>query len=81
MAPYWQTHDALGIDGDARSAAHFVLSEEPDRWVITQQLADPAGDGDWRFIATMDIATALDEGAPALVLQELGSYDSADSAE
>lgn len=81
MAPYWQTHDALGIDGDARSAAHFLLSEEPDRWVITQQLADPAGDGDWRFIATMDIATALDEGAPALVLQDLGSYNSYDSAD
>ena len=75
MAPYWQTYDVLGIDQSARSAANFSLTEEPQRWVITQQLADPAGDGEWRFVATVDLAAAADEGAPLLVLQQLGPYD------
>ncbi len=80
MMPYWQMYDSLGIDGDARSATHFSLEEKPGQWIITQQLADPEGDGDWRFVATVDIAAALDEGAPALVLRQLGPYDTADVA-
>jgi len=80
MAPYWQTFDSIGIDGAARAAAHFSLEEKPDQWVITQQLVDPEGDGDWRFVATVDIAAALDEGAPVLVLQQLGPYESPDAA-
>ena len=77
MAPYWQLYELMGIDGDARSSAHFTISEKQDRWVITQQLVDPEGDGDWRFVASMDIATSLDEGAPILVLQQLGPYETA----
>jgi superfamily II RNA helicase len=75
MAPYWSTFETMGIDADARSAIHFTLDERPDRWIITQQLADPDGDGDWRFVASVDIAAALDEGAPALVLEQLGPYE------
>ena len=70
MAPYWEhVRRRSGIDADARSAASFDLQHEPvpdgpGRWVITQRLADPAGDGEWRFVATVDLASALDEGAP-----------------
>ena len=41
MADYWAEYDAIAIDAAARSAAHFGLVEEPDRWIITQRLADP----------------------------------------
>lgn len=58
-----------------RAAVNFSLLEHPQRWVITQQLVDPDGDGGWRFVATVDLAAALDEGAPALVLEQLGAYD------
>ncbi len=75
MAPYWHAHDSLCIDADARAAVNFSLLEQPQRWVITQQLVDPDGDGGWRFVATVDLAAALDEGAPALVLEQLGAYD------
>ena len=60
--PYWAEYDGIGIDADARSAAHFSLAEEPGRWVITQQLVDPAGDGEWRFVAVVDLATARGRG-------------------
>ena len=72
MRPFWDEYDAILIDGDARSAAMFELTEEPDRWVITQRLADPAGDGEWRFIAVVDLAVAEEEGAPTLRLESLG---------
>jgi hypothetical protein len=72
MLPYWDEYDSIGVDAEARSAQHFELAEEPGRWVVTQQLADPANDGEWRFVATVDLETALAEGAPTLRLDWLG---------
>jgi len=72
MAPYWAEYDGIGIDATARSAANFSLVEEPERWVVTQRLADPSGDGEWRFVATIDVELGLAEGAPTLALAELG---------
>jgi len=76
MAPYWREYDAIGIDGDARSAQHFSLHEEAGQWRVEQRLVDPAGDGEWRFTATVDIEAALADGAPTLVLETLGSLGS-----
>jgi len=77
MAPYWQAYDAVGIDSAARSVRYFDLRETAEQWFITQQLADPDDDGEWRFVATVDIAAATAEGAPTLVLQKLGPYEPA----
>jgi hypothetical protein len=74
MAPYWEEYDAILTDGDARSAAAFTLTEEPDRWTVVQRLTDPAGDGEWRFIAFVDLPAAMEEGAPSLVLASLGRF-------
>lgn len=81
MAPYWSTYEWIGIDGDARAAEHVELVDEPategpGRWVLTQRLVDPAGDGDWRFVATVDLADAIEHGAPTLVLEHLGPFES-----
>jgi hypothetical protein len=73
MADYWTAYDAIGIDGEARGAAWFQLHEEPGRWVVTQQLVDPAGDGEWRFVAEVDLEAALADGAPTLRLVSLGT--------
>ena len=40
--------------------------------MITQRLADPAGDGEWRFVAAVDLALAEAEGAPTLQLEHIG---------
>jgi len=74
MAPYWAEHAYIGIDAEARATALFSLAEEPGRWVVTQRIADPAGDGEWRMIAAIDLATAQAEGAPTLVLEQLGTW-------
>jgi superfamily II RNA helicase len=72
MDEYWQEHDSIGTDGDARSSSFFQLVEEPNRWVIHQRFADPAGDHDMGFIAEVDLAVAMDEGAPTLRLVSIG---------
>ena len=74
MAPYWAEYDRVDIDADARSAQQFSLADEPGRWVITQRLADPDGNGEWRFVAFVDLDAAMGEGAPMLVLDQLGPY-------
>ncbi|MEQ1698617.1 MAG: DUF3516 domain-containing protein [Ilumatobacteraceae bacterium] len=75
MAPYWQQFDNIGIDSAARSLRHFQLEETAERWTVTQQLVDPEDDGEWRFVATVDISAAMAEGGPTLVLRELGPYE------
>ncbi len=72
MAPYWAEHDAIGIDADARSAAWFRLDERPDRWELHQILVDPERTGEWGFVASVDLAAAIAEGAPTLRLESLG---------
>ncbi len=74
MAPYWAEYDAIATDADARSAARFALVEEPERWIVTQRLVDPAGDGEWRFVATVDLDAARTDGAPTLSLDALGPF-------
>jgi hypothetical protein len=78
MAPYWSEYDTIGIDGDARSASFFRLVESPGRWEVQQTLADPAGDGEWRLTASIDLAAAIAEGAPTLRLEQLGPDASTD---
>ena len=74
MAPYWVEYDRIIIDADARAASQFDLAEEPERWVVTQRLTDPAGDGEWHFVAIVDLELARAEGAPTLQLESLGRF-------
>lgn len=77
MARYWDEYDAILTDGDARSASRFDLAEEPGAWIVTQRLVDPGGDGEWRFVASVDLALAEADGAPTMQLASLGRFDDA----
>lgn len=80
MAPYWERYDSIGIDADARSTAFVDIDTStavaPDgsagSWTVTQRLVDPDGDGEWWFTASVDLTSALAEGAPTLRLDTLG---------
>ncbi len=74
MTPYWQRFGDIGIDADARSSQWFHLAQEPGRWIITQQLCDPDGDQEWRITAEVDLAAAMDEGAPLVQMVALGPF-------
>ena len=58
-APYWAEFDvdrrSTPTPGRRRTS---TCATEPGRWVITQRLVDPEGNGDWRFVAAVDLAAA-----------------------
>ena len=74
MRAYWSTYDSIMTDADARSGLSFTLTEEPGRWVVSQRITDPDGDGEWGLTASVDLTAAMDEGAPTLVLQSIGRF-------
>jgi len=71
---YWGEHHEVGIDADARSNKWFELTEEAERWLVRQQLADPEGDGDWALLGEVDLAQAFEDGGPTLRLVALGRF-------
>ena len=60
-------HTDAGTTTDAGPTTHGA-------WLLTQRLIDPDGDGEWRFVARIDLDEALAEGAPTLRLESLGPY-------
>ena len=73
LADYWAEHETIETTTEARSAAFFSIDESvAGVWTITQRFCDPEGDGDWRIVATVDLARAEDEGGPTLVFRHLG---------
>ncbi len=72
LGAYWDDHDAIGTDGDARGPALLRIEarpadqDEPRRWLVTQVLADPAQDHDWVIEATVDLDASDEAGEPVL---------------
>ena len=52
MAPYWAEHDAIGIDGEARSRRWVDIDGRTGR--VAQRLHDPAGHLEWAVEARID---------------------------
>jgi superfamily II RNA helicase len=60
MAPYWDEHDAIGIDDGARSGA--LVRMDDGSGSVTQVLDDPAGDHDWVVRARVRPDASDEEG-------------------
>jgi hypothetical protein len=73
MAPYWDEHDAVGIDTAARSGELFRLDEAASPWTVTQVLSDPDGHHDWAIRAIVDPELSDEEARAALSLTSLAS--------
>ena len=69
MAPYWEEYDSMGTDADARSSARFIY--EAGSTSVTQILADPDGNDEWRLRATVDVPASREAGAAVLILDEI----------
>lgn len=72
MDPYWADHDSIGTDANARSSAMYILEEGATAWTARQILADPAGDNDWGFSATVDLAESNDAGFAVVRITSIG---------
>ncbi|MDG1489077.1 MAG: DUF3516 domain-containing protein, partial [Actinomycetota bacterium] len=56
LAPYWQEHDVILVDPEARSAKWFVSGERNiDYWSVKQIICDPQGFHEWQIQAEIDL--------------------------
>ncbi len=75
LGDYWEEHDRIGTDQDARGPHHLHIEEtrgpapggpgdgEVRLWEVRQTLADPAGDHDWVIEAGVDLDASDRVGA------------------
>ncbi len=66
---YFEAHEEIRTDGDARSAKYFSLDEAPEKerheWLARQIFTDEAGDGDFQIWATIDLDATQEAGEVA----------------
>lgn len=66
LEDFHAAHEAISIDGNARSAAYFVTdpaNEQTDHtWHATQIFLDEEGDGDFRIEADVDLDATQETG-------------------
>ena len=63
---YFDEHDTIRTDADARGPAMLMVQEGPERWTVRQILADPAGDNDWGISAIVDLAESAEQGVAVI---------------
>lgn len=69
LGEYWDEHEVLPTDADARGPALLVVTESGRIWDLRQIIDDPEGNHDWSITARVDL-DACDE-AGELVLHTL----------
>ncbi len=73
LASYFAEHDRIGTDAPARGPLLFQVTEEPERWLVRQVLADPAGDHDWAISAEVDLRASDAAGQAVLRVTGVGA--------
>jgi superfamily II RNA helicase len=68
MTPYWDTHDALTIDADARSVRHVDFVNET---TLHQALVDPEEWNEWRLVVAIDIDASINAGEAVVELTSI----------
>ncbi|MDQ2873399.1 MAG: DUF3516 domain-containing protein [Actinomycetota bacterium] len=72
LEPYFAEHRDIGTGPDARGPALLILEEGPREWTARQIFDDPAGDRDWGFSATIDLAASDEAGAAVVTVSSAG---------
>ncbi len=84
LGAYYDDHDTIAVDGDARGPQHLRIEpttgpppgvNEPERqhrlWLATQTIEDPDGDHDWVIEATVDLDASDEAGEPVVLSRAL----------
>ncbi|MDG4766644.1 DUF3516 domain-containing protein [Solwaraspora sp. WMMD406] len=69
---YFAEHDQIGTGPDARGPALLMITQERERWLVRQILADPADDHDWGISAEVDLAASDEAGAAVVRITDVG---------
>ncbi len=72
LEPYFADHDEIGTSADARGPAMLIIDEQPGTWSARQIFDDPAGDHDWGFSATVDLAASDEAGVAVIKVTSVG---------
>jgi superfamily II RNA helicase len=72
LRPYFDAYDEIGTGGDARGPGLLILDEQPGSWTARQIFDDPAGDHDWGFSATVDLAASDEAGVAVIAVTSIG---------
>jgi hypothetical protein len=80
LEEYYEEHDSIGTDADARSMQYLVLDESgatasPRVWKARQIFSDPEGDKDFGFSATIDLDASDEVGEAVVRVTEIGRFD------
>jgi hypothetical protein len=83
LEEYYEAHDEVGTDADARSMQYLVLDEagavgtagSARVWRARQIFADPSGDKDFGFSATIDLDASDEAGEAVVRVTEIGRFD------
>lgn len=71
---YYEGHQRIRLDPEARAAKNSRISEEnPRLWTCEQTLIDPEEFNDWTLNLAVDLNRSDEEGRPVLVLSTLTS--------
>ena len=76
LGSYWDEHDEILLDGDARGPKMLQVEEfaargdQPRTWRVAQIISDPEGNHDWQLQASVDLDACDEVGE--LVLHVLG---------
>ncbi len=73
LGPYFADHGEIGTGADARGPAMLIIDEQPGQWSARQIFDDPAGDHDWGFSATVDLAASDEEGVAVVRVTSVGA--------
>ncbi len=73
LASYWDEHDQLLTDADARGPGLLVVDTGTERrtWRVRQILHDPDGDHDWGISADIDLDDSDEAGVAAVHLTDV----------
>ena len=76
---FYEAHEELRIDGDARSAAYLAIDEQDEAeshlWHVCQIFCDSEGDADFRIVADVDLDATQEQGEVIFANYWVGSVD------
>ena len=75
LGAYYDEHDEIIVDADARGPKNLRITEGSDKWEIRQVITDPDGDLDWGIDAEVDLAASDAAGQVLLVVLGLNRLD------
>ncbi len=74
LAPFFEAHQFIRIDPEARSPKHTTVDRSSaEAWRVRQVLLDAEEDNDWYFDASIDLVRSRDAARPILALERIGT--------